>query len=389
MKRLLIVLTMVLSTAFGADRVPMEPAMEAGLKAYLGELCDQIIKMDLGSGTLKGTTDTQDSIFINANMARVLISSYRLTGNTVHLRESLRWCDRLHNQQQIVLTSELTEGGYWGDRGETGNIYFGDAGTATAALAIGYRHTDPKRQRVYMGALERYARFVRNGVAYDPQHKGREGSKGWVIESGPDSGSLGCGYFEGKLSPEPYTIATATTGVTFFSELYALTHDAKVKHTATNAVRWLVKERTPDGAIFCVLGGQKPYKLHWPLAYMTYVGEAWTAAHRLLDDPALRAEIAREVKPSIEWVLRQQRPDGTWGEPRSGDQQRSAGVVSFLTWYYGEVDKDPRVAEAVQKYFRFLLDPERGSACGAKEFVRATGFVGLAVSEALRPGVTF
>jgi hypothetical protein len=58
-------------------------------------------------------------------------------------------------------------------------------------------------------------------------------------------------------------------------------------------------------------------------------------------------------------------------------------------WYYRTLDRDPRVAEAVQKYCRYLLDPANSRAYGAKELVRTTGFIGLALSEIVEPGSTF
>ena len=47
------------------------------------------------------------------------------------------------------------------------------------------------------------------------------------------------------------------------------------------------------------------------------------------------------------------------------------------------------MAEAVRKYFRYLLVPENAKAYGIKDLVRTSGFAGLAAAEVIRPGVTF
>jgi hypothetical protein len=73
------------------------------------------------------------------------------------------------------------------------------------------------------------------------------------------------------------------------------------------------------------------------------------------------------VKPHIEFLLRNQNPDGTWAvpdTPKSWDQKRSPGIVNFLIWWYEKVDRDPRVAAAVRKFDAYLMDPARAKAFG-------------------------
>jgi len=197
--------------------------MKQKLRAYFDDLCAWIVALDVGSNQLNGTEDTAGSIFINGNFARVLMASYRITGNEAHREEALRWGDTFCANQQRTQTSRGDDAGYWPDIGPRGNIYFGDAGTAAHALASIYPAAAPGRQETWRAAMERMARFVIDGCAEDPQGQGRDATHSWVIREGRDAGALGCGYYRGKLSVEPYTIATATTGGAFFSELYAIT----------------------------------------------------------------------------------------------------------------------------------------------------------------------
>ncbi len=365
----------------------VDQKLRPALLDYLADVDKWIMTLDVGSGTLKNTKDTRTSIFINGNLARVLMASHRIRPNQPYLTEALRWCDTFCKKQQITTTSTGQEAGYWPDCGPEGNIYFGDAGTAATALAVGYRFADNKRRALYLEAMERKARFVTQGCAKDPQGRGRGAAKTWVITKGPDKGALGCGYYKGKLSLEPYTIATATTGGAFFSELFDITGNPEHRNIALGAIKWLVRIRKDDGELPYILAGGTMSR--WPLDTLSYCTEAFVAADMYLKDPAIRSLLRKELTPTIRWFLAGQNPDGSWGKLRSADQQRSPRAVTLLAWYYRQVDPDPKVAESVQRYCRFLLDPKNSKAYGVKELLRTSGFVGLTVAEILAPGSTF
>jgi len=365
----------------------VDEELRSRLADYLEDLNRWILTLDVGSNALKNTQDTRTSIFINGNFARVLMASYRITGNKTHLDEALRWCDTFCQQQQKTQTSTGQEGGYWADQGPGGNIYFGDAGTAATALAVGHRLADASRRTAYLAAMERKARFVMEGCAQDPQGLGRAACKGWVILEGPDKGALGCGYYQGKLSPEPYTISTATTGGAFFSELFGITGRPEYRAVALGATRWLLKIRKDDGELPYTLAG----RLHseWPLDTLSYCTEAFVAADMYVNDAELKAMLRDRLRPTVRWFLGRQNPDGSWGKLRSADQQRSPRAVTLLTWYCRHVQPDPKVLESIRAYCRFLLNPSNSWAYGVKQLVRTSGFVGLAVAEILSDGSTF
>ncbi len=365
----------------------VDEALRKALLAYLADLNAWVMTLDVGSGTLKNTKDTRTSVFINGNFARMLMASYRITGNKAHLAEALRWCDTFCKKQQMTTTSTGQEAGYWPDCGPRGNIYFGDAGTAATALAVGHRFADKQRQARYLAAMERKARFVMHGCAEAPEGRGRKASTGWVIQQGKDRGALGCGYYKGKLSPEPYTISTATTGGAFFSELFAITGQPKYKEIAAGATRWLVKIRKEDGELPYTLAGKT--LTCWPLDTLSYCTEAFVAADMYLKDPGLQDLLRKKLKPTVRWFLAGQNADGSWGKLRSADQQRSPRSLTLLSWFYRHVDPSPEAAESVRKYCRFLLNPENSKAYGVKTLVRTSGFVGLAVAEIVSDRSTF
>jgi hypothetical protein len=173
-----------------------------------------------------------------------------------------------------------------------------------------------------------------------------------------------------------------------FSSLYALEGDQALAEVAADAVRWILAQRRADGQLPYIIDGQPP-KVDLPLCTMTYCGEGIIAAYTHISDRRLRSQILGGVRPCIEWLLQAQGADGLWGKAKSFDQQRSPGVISLLAWYHRTVDPDPRISQAVRRYFQCLLDPANSRRYGVKELVRTTGFVGLAVAELLEPGVTF
>eukprot|EP01052_Picozoa_sp_SAG31_P037193 SAG31_NODE_4765_length_2970_cov_21.015640_2_plen_111_part_00 len=84
------------------------------MTAYLEELCEWVIELDIGSNVLKGNytpTTASHHIFINGNFARVLLAGYKITGNETYLAEGLRWCDTLVSLQYHLETSTGEMGG--------------------------------------------------------------------------------------------------------------------------------------------------------------------------------------------------------------------------------------------------------------------------------------
>jgi hypothetical protein len=362
-------------------------ALTQRLHGYLDDLCQWIMTLDLGSNSLKNTKDENTSIFVNGNLARVLMAMHRIKGNPAYRDEALRWCDTFCKIQQRTTTPTGGEAGFWPDVGPRGNIYFGDAGTAATALAVGYHLADEPRRPIYLKAMERNSRFVIEGCQKDPQGLGRDASKGWVIAEGPDKGALGCGYYRGHLSLKPYTIATATTGVAFFSELYAITRDVRYHQVAADATRWLTRIRQGDGELPYLLdGGQLK---DWPLDTLSYCVEAFVAADMHLNDADLHKHLGKELQQTVRWLLGRQKPDGSWGGLRSGDQRRSPRSVTLLTWAYRRVQADPKIADSVRRYCQYLLDRKDSAAYGVKELVITSGFVGLTVADMINPGCTF
>ncbi|MBN2411963.1 hypothetical protein JXQ31_09750 [candidate division KSB1 bacterium] len=359
----------------------------ASLLNYLESICQWSIDAELRSGELKITAKRRTSIFINSNLARILIAGYELTGKKEYLEEALLWFDRLVDLQQTTTTPDGKQAGWWGDFTPNDNIYLGDAGTSTTALAVAVRFAEGERRDRYLNSLELYANFVRFGTKDDPQNKNRGGSDGWIISEGKDAGAVGCGYYKDELSVAPYSISTSVTGAAFFSCYYALTGNPEYQQTAENAVNWLFTTQDPFGVF--------PYLLHnfqlddWPLDTMSYVADGIISCYLRSDNLQFKKTIERKMAKSVQWLLNTQNLKGVWGKMRSEDQQRSQGVLSLLVWYYHDVGKYPRIKKAIDANINFFLDPENSAYFGVNDLPITTGFVGLGIAEVLEPGITY
>lgn len=183
------------------------------------------------------------------------------------------------------------------------------------------------------------------------------------------------------------TIATGTTGAAFFAELNRLSPSAQWASVAEGAVRWLAAHVLPSGVIPYILDGTTFPIAQWPLDTMSYVAEGVLAVDAFL--PHMHAELAAAFTPSVQWLVRTQNADGTWGTMQSSDQQRSPRVATLLSWYLRTVGPDAGVQAALSKFMSFLAVPANSKTFGVKSLSITSGFVGIAVADFVQYGSTF
>eukprot|EP00945_MAST-04E_sp_MAST-4E-sp1_P008588 g8588.t1 len=381
---------------------------------YLRELLDDISKwimtVDLPSNNITGNKDTlHTSIFINSNLARILLANYKISGNREYLSVGLAWCDTFVTLQHEIETSSKQMGGYW-DTGYS-ELYIADTGTAVTALAVCYDLANTESRRVeYKAAMLKFDLFVRFGSTSTPQcsftpNCAYDGGKGETADSFVlDSGALGDGYYKSAINLTPYTISTATTGGAFYAELFALSSkgdqsgsssaiggDSAYEAVATNAVHWILKSRTSDGAI--------PYTITPPSAHeqvyqaVTYSTEAFVDSH--LRFGAKTFPELKTLRSTVSFVLDHQAPDGILIiNGTQGEQQRSPRAISLLQWYLENVSDDKafeeRIKVAIGKYFHYLQEHGgKTGSYGINQYALVTGFVGLVAADLLQPWCTF
>lgn len=377
-------------------------------RALFASIASWVMTLNVGSNRVPApdVSPYPSSIFINSNLARVLLASYKLTGNQSHLAEGLRWCDSFVAAQVHAATHDGAHtGGWWNTGYDT--LYIADTGTAVTALAV-CQDLHPKS--TYLQALTSFATFVEGGTRETPQctpvlatHETcsfdggkNETSDGWVIDDGgKDDGALGDGYYKDRLNEEAYTIATATTGGAFYAEMAAIGPSAGIsparlqrfESIATAAVRWLVQAVQRNGTI--------PYVITPPTAQpheyqcISYSAEAFIDVTLRFGMHAAPQMLAK-LNATIAYLLAKQGADGALlpdGTP--GEVQRSPRAISLLQWWYRHVHADIRVANALERYVGWLQTPSGAKASGLNTLALSTGFIGLALADLIEPWVTF
>ena len=352
-------------------------AAKRQLKHYLVEICDWI-----ESGT---TEESESAAWTSAGSIRALLAGYDLAGKQQrYLNAALEWGDRLITQQRPVQTAAGNPGALWVSRNDGLPLNSADSCIAAAALARSYVYADKARKRVYRKALERYARVLVEG--YQPQgaRKSWEGSSGWVIFRGKDGGGIAMGILDGQVSVRPSTASTAA-GSLFFSQLYALTENPEYRRLAADAVRWLIRNRRPNGQIPSILDGTM--SLQNSLGVIPYWTEAIQAAYYLLDDRDLTGWMLAELDLTIRWLLRIQNEQGVWGE--GAEKRVTTSVATLLAWFYLSADSDESIPSTLNPLWSLWLNPVHAQSFGVMVHEPTSGMVGMTAAEMIKPGITF
>jgi hypothetical protein len=368
----------------GTDKVVHEEPFVVGTEpilAQLRKLADWMIARP------------HDVIFVEGYFYRTYLGLYEITGEQ-------RYLDLARQGAEKVLKKQAP-GGYWGTG--YGSVFLADTGSALGLLTNIYKHATPEEQKRIDDALNRYVDLV--------LVKGDSKGRPFVHADG----SLGVGFDamkNGKIIGDinkPYTISTSLTGEEVFAALYYMHGDESYKRIAMKAADWLFGTVRKDGVFPYILEDWNPKgadrKEMWDnYRYNTagYVGEGMIQAWTYIDDPAFRRGIETRIKPTIEWLVRTQNADGSWGNKTTEvglfDQARSHGVINPLVWYHENVTRDPRVAAAVRRYYLLLLDDHRtsyqhgASPKPVKSRYRvpldhvATSIAGRALVEIIKPG---
>lgn len=375
--------------------------------------------LDVGSNILNNHSafPTNDSIFINGNLARVLLASHKIKANNTRLAEGLRWCDSFSKIQLPITTAKGNDGGYW----NTGynEVYIADTGTAITALALCHSlATETSRKQIYESALHKFKLFVTEGCVKAPTNPnvGTElcppaNATGWVLPASKfadTAGALGDGWYKDELNYFPYTISTATTGSCGFVEYDNIRSDPDLKAISLNAIQWLLRSRDSEGRIpYIITPAQKTHGLYQATSYSTESFVIVDLRYGLdkMGDGTVHESLSTALNKTVHWLVANQSADGSWGywqpdltknlnksmlgfSPRE-DALRSPRALSLLQWYYERVDAEPKVANSIQQYVNFLLDPSHHDGYGIGSLALPTGFIGLAIADLIQPWVSF
>jgi hypothetical protein len=352
-------------------------------RELLKNLCDYIVKEKASF----------PAIYVGGYYMRTLVAGYEIFGNKQYLDTALAYGDSLLARQM--------PNGFWGTG--YGPVYMADTGSALGLFVVLYKHVDPDRQQAYLRAVQRYVDSIQQNGMIHP----------W--------GAFGTGWRKTKGNTletplyDQYTLSSALTGGEIFTWMYHATGKEQYRDISHNALAWVLSTMRTDGNIPHILAeeGEDWDKREDPKVadalwnshtYGTaaYVGEGVLSFDLYCGNPSLQKWIEKAVKPNIEFLLRTQLPDGTWSQlgQRSWDRSRGVGIVDYLIWYYEHVERDPRVAHAVQRWDAYVVNPETAKAYGLLNtgadpgpkdinysFNTATAMSGRALADILSPSV--
>lgn len=372
--------TKVVASAKDANRFCTNSDCTATRQTFR-RLCDFIVK----------ERPTYPTIYIGGYYMRDLVAGYEIFSDRKYLDTAIAYGDYLLKKQM--------PDGFWATG--YGAVYLADTGSAVALFAVLYKHVDPARQEKYLNAVKRYTDAIAANHLILPNGAFLSG---WdKIKNGKPA----------KLDPSEYTLSTTLTGAVVYSWMYHVTKEDKYRQVAHRALKWIFSTMSQDGNIpyieaeegadWTKQGNYESDKTLWQkMTYGTsaYVGEGVIAFDLYTGNPEWQTWARKEVRPNIEFLLRNQLPDGTWSRNGrvSWDRTRSPGIVNYLTWYYDHVDPDPRVQKAVQRFDAFITNPQNGNsygllidgATGGKKrdsFNTVTSLTGRALADILKPGV--
>ena len=375
---------------------------------FFKQLCDYIVR----------EKTTFPVIYVGGYYMRTLVAGYEIFGEQRYLDAAVGYADGLLKKQNPQ--------GYW--LTGYGGIELADTGCALELFSVLYKHVDKDRQEKYVSAVQRYFKAIeKDGLILSSGALGY----GWATNCSRAGDPAHCAPSGGPESEKmtalrnhAYTTAASLAGGENATWMYYITKDDKYRRVAYNALLWVLSTMRKDGVIPYVADDEgrsvwgkqgdpeNDFRL-WdeaPYHNSTYLGEGLIAFDLHCDQPEWKAELRREIKPHIEWLLRTQNASGSWGSRTNHaesecealfSQTRSPGVVNLLIWYYEQVDKDPRIVSAVRKFDRFLLNrdeakafgllnvgasPIPGGGCEAWDSV--TSISGYALSDILVPGIS-
>ena len=219
-------------------------------------------------------------------------------------------------------------------------------------------HVDEERSQRYVGAATRFFQALERDALL------------------LDNGAVGVGRPGGApFDRTPYIVSTALAGAAARAWLFAATGEESWRRGSLESLRWLVGQIRPDGSV-------PGFDKEEPLSAAAYMGEGVPPALALANADETN-DFDAALHRHMGWILRQQRRDGTWGEPGSGVPLRSPLLVNFLLWMNARMATGVEVRCAVDEADKALdFDAWRADAVFAPgvdaEIYRALAGVPLA-----------
>ena len=350
------------------------------LKAYLRYICDWYMNLDLPSGYPK-TGSGSPELFIASYCTRTLMAGAEILDEPAYLQEALRWADFVTTSDGVLVPVVTGKGNSavalrtfvdW-----SSCINLADIGSVLTGVAVHGEYADSEQRSRYLEVLEGYSRYVLEGSIEDPLHLGRGyNPDGWLYRDGPDKGAFGNAYWWMDLSNDAWDVSTTNVGLQMYAILYAITGNPEYRKISLDATDWFIRKEVDSGKVFEMYHD------------VIYGGDALITNYMFAADEEMKARIDKAMGGLCQWIVDNQKADGTWNQEETPRNNRTNLVWRLLTWY---CDRHPEFSagrEALRRTLDYHLNMANSRSAGVCEILRKTCFTGTSVAELLKPGST-
>ncbi len=286
-------------------------------------------------------------LFIEGYFLRGLVAAHDVLAPRPGAAPRRRSADTEHGVLQALsfadwMLSGQDADGYWPLGYKA--VYIADMAAVVGLFSALEPHAAPATRQHYVAAAARFAHALERDGMLLPNGACGVGWKATRVRS------------ESTAVREPYLVSTALAGIETHAWLYVHTHDEAYRVRALAALDYTLSSLQPDGSFASFVHDGL---VEWPFTTAAYVEEAWMAADRDLGKVA-HERLKRALRPHVAWLLRNQRPDGTWGNTGVyGEWARTPAILNFLIWYDQRCESRPDVRQAVQRASALLIDPDK------------------------------
>ncbi len=406
---------------------------ESVSKTMLKEYCDWILARKTENGfyrCVEGGTPSREWYMI-FYPARALLYAYDILGDK-------RYLDAVIQSTDLYLSEQLPNGGFtsnfrqqpagtlskaeFQDILRNGKVNLADNGSNLGAVIQTVKYLDPAKKIKYIDAI-------------------RSWFDNWVSIWALPGGGYGNGIWVGHKVNTPYTMAMSNVA-TAFSMFYQLTGEDEYRVHAEDCMRFQCRDHwLPDGrpVNLSVYPLPSEYVVEdYSRIFYLLEGLCWT--HRVTKDDELKSLIAKRLK---EWIFstngilsqwrgnwfnfnpytapesedswkkrfpalgeteqerdhrRTQLPSSRMGIRLFWELAKSCGILYGFSYYLNQIEEDPQLRAILDQGVGFLCRREEAKMAGAMSdpetsygqfAVQATGFAGLSLAEASKPGVCF
>lgn len=221
-------------------------------------------------------------------------------------------------------------------------VWYADMGAAVALFPALEPYVDDDRRQRLEYAAERFIRGLRGqGMMQENGIVGR--GRLLTIKHGRSA----------RLDADPYLVSSALVGIGVQGWLYQRTRRPEYRERALGALDYTLSQIADDGWV------ESFSRQEGSLRVAGYVEEGWMAADTYFPEPEVLERLRAALPRHVDWLLREQRPDGAWDGGADGEFARTPLIVRFLVWYDRRCESRPDVRAAIERAGASLVESAR------------------------------